>query len=175
MGLASLAALAWFAFSSQARPATFGYDRSGFREAWNQTALAENRPGFIVREFQWTDKEAGVFGFAFSETMSLIGRVDDTPLQEVEELALVGSRPEDGLDTIVAGMDLVIAVTEPELGADARADVLADLTVTGVVPADPSKRVTVDTTRFRVAADPANGILGIGATAVGAEDRPQDR
>lgn len=169
VGLTALALLAWFAFSG-AGPATFAYDRDGFLEAWNEAALAENQPGFNVREFQWTDEEAGVFGFAFSETMSVIGRVDDTPLQEVEELALVGSRQDDGLDAIIAGMDLVIAVTEPGLDAAARADVLAELTVTGVVPADPSRRVTVDTTRYRVAADPANGILGIGATPVGAEE-----
>lgn len=168
VGLTALALLAWFA-ASETAPATFGYDRGRFLEAWNEAALAENQPGFIVREFQWTDEEAGVFGFAFSETMSLIGRVDGTPLQEVEELALVGSIPEDGLDTIIAGMDLVVAVTEPDLDTDARADVLADLTVTGVVPADPSIRVTIDTTRYRVAADPANGILGIGAAPVGAE------
>ena len=169
VGLTALAVVAWFAFSGQLRPATFGYDRSGLLDAWNQAALAQNQPGFIVREFQWTDEASGVFGFAFSETMSLIGRVDDTPLQEVEELALVGSIPEDGLDTIVAGMDLVVAVTEPDLDAEARADVLAELTVTGVVPADPSRRVTIDTTRYRVAADPDNGILGIGATPVSAE------
>jgi len=172
VGLAAVAAVGWFAFSGQVRPATFGYDRSDLLETWNEAAFAENRPGFIVREFQWTDEAAGVFGFAFSETMSLIGRVDDTPLAEVEELALVGSRADDGLETIVAGMDLVIAVTEEELDTEARAEVLAELTLTGVVPADPSRRLTIDTTRFRVAADPENGILGIGATPVGAEDRP---
>lgn len=170
MTSAAVVALAWLVVSRQQNPTTFEFTRSAMLERWNAAATAADRPEFLIDEFQWTDEEAGVFGVAFSETMSLLGRVDGTVLDEVEEIALVGSRPEDGTDTIVAGMELVVRITAPELSESQRARLLSDLTLTGTVPADPDQRVTVGTTRFRVAADPANGILGIGAQPTALDD-----
>ena len=170
VGALALAVVAWMATTGAAEDPAFDLDRAELLDAWNEAALAEHRPGLIIREFQWTDEEAGVFGFAFSETMSLLGRVDGTPLDQVEELAFVGSRPDDGLDAIVGGMDLVIAVTEPRLDAGEREAVLAELSMIGTVPADPDGRVTAGSTRYRAAADPPNGVLGIGAVPAAADD-----
>jgi hypothetical protein len=118
----------------------------------------------------WTDEEAGVFGHAFSESLSVIGRVDRTPLQDVEELALVGEPALDGEALVIAGMELVIRVTEPELDTDERTDLLTDLAVLGTLPADPDQRTTAGTTEYRVAADAVGGVLGIGARPVGVTD-----
>ncbi len=167
---AVVVALAWFVYDGQQNPITFGYDRDGMLEQWNAAVAAADQPALLVGEFQWTDEDAGVFGFAFSETMSLLGRVDGTPLEDVEEIALVGSRSEDGIEAIVAGMRLVVEITESGLNDDQRTELLSDLTVIGIVPADPDRRVTVGTTRYRVAADPANGILGIGAVPAAVGD-----
>ena len=111
-----------------------------------------------------------MFGFAFSESMSVIGRVDRTPIRDVEELALVGEPEIDGEDLVVAGMDLIIRVTEPGLDASQRADLLSDLAVLGTLPADPDQRTTAGTTEYRVAADAVGGVVGIGAKPLGVTD-----
>lgn len=160
----------YFFFSTQQSPITFGFDRSEFVERWNAAAGQAGEPGLSIGEVVWTDEAAGVFGFAFSESMSVIGRVDRTPLQDVEELALVGEPGLDGETLVVAGMELVIRVTEPGLDAAERAALLEDLAVLGSLPADPDQRTTAGTTEFRVAADPEGGVLGIGARPVGISD-----
>lgn len=160
----------YFFVSTQQSPITFGFDRSEFVERWNEAAFASDRPGLTIPEVVWTDEEAGVFGFAFSESMSVIGRVDRTPIQDVEELALVGEPEIDGEDFVVAGMDLIIRVTEPGLDASQRADLLSDLAVLGTLPADPDQRTTAGTTEYRVAADAVGGVVGIGAKPLGVTD-----
>ncbi len=151
-------------------PVTFGFDQATLRQRWNEVALTENRPGLIIREFQWTDEEAGVFGFAFSESMSLLGRVDGTPLGEVEELALVGDRARDGEALIVSAMELVVAVTDPQLTGEERTTLLGELTLLGNTPADPDASTSSASTTFRVAADPETGALGIGARPLAADE-----
>lgn len=137
---------------------------------WNEAAADADQSGLLISEVVWTDEEAGVFGFAFSESMSVIGRVDRTPIQDVEELALVGEPELDGETFVVAGMDLVIRVTEPELDSAERTALLEDLAVLGSLAADPDQRTTAGTTEFRVAADPLGGVLGIGARPLGITD-----
>lgn len=164
------AAIVFFFLSTRQSPITFGFDRTEFTELWNEAALDAGQPGLTIPEVVWTDEEAGVFGYAFSETMSVLGRVDRTPLQDVEELAVVGEPAVDGEDIVIAGMDLVIRVTEPELDADERTELLTDLAVLGTLPADPDQRTTAGTTEYRVAADAVGGVLGIGARPVGVSD-----
>ena len=156
--------------STRQSPVTFGFDRTEFVERWNDAALEADQPALTIPDVVWTDEEAGVFGFAFSETMSVIGRVDRTPLQDVEELALVGEPALDGEAFVIAGMDLVIRVTEPDLGAADRTALLTDLAVLGTLPADPDQRTTSGTTEYRVAADAIGGVVGIGARPVGVGD-----
>ncbi len=163
-------AIFFFFVSTRQSPITFGFDRTEFVDRWNEAALDAGRPALTIPEVVWTDEEAGVFGFAFSDTMSVIGRVDRTPIQDVEELALVGEPAIDGQDVVIAGMDLVIQVTEPELDAAERSDLLADLAVLGTLPADPDQRTTAGATEYRVAADAVGGVLGIGARPVGVRD-----
>lgn len=171
LGLALVTvAIVFFFFSTRQSPNTFGFDRTEFVERWNEAALESGEPGLTIPDVAWTDEEAGVFGYAFSESMSVIGRVDRTPLQDVEELALVGEPTLDGEDVVIAGMDLVIQVTQPELNADDRAALLTDLAVLGTLPADPDQRTTAGTTEYRVAADAVGGVLGIGARPVGVSD-----
>ena len=74
-----------------------------------------------------------MFGHAFSESMSVIGRVDRTPIQDVEELALVGEPGLDGEGLVIAGMELVIRVTEPALDSEERTALLTDLAVLGTL------------------------------------------
>lgn len=163
-------AIFFFFVSTRQSPITFGFDRTEFVDRWNEAARDTGQPDLTIAEVVWTDEEAGVFGFAFSETMSVIGRVDRTPIQDVEELALVGEPSSDGEDFVIAGMDLVIQVTEPELDAGERTALLTDLAVLGTLPADPDQRTTVGTTEYRVAADAVGGVLGIGARPVGVTD-----
>ena len=163
-------AIGFFFVSTQQTPITFGFDRTEFTERWNSAALDAGQPGLRIPEVVWTDEEEGVFGYAFSETMSVIGRVDRTPIQDVEELALVGEPAIDGQDLVIAGMELVIRVTEPALNADERSALLTDLAVLGTLPADPDQRTTAGTTEYRVAADAVGGVLGIGARPVGVTD-----
>ena len=160
-------AIVFFFISTRQSPITFGFDRIEFVDRWNEAALDAGQPALTIPEVSWTDEEAGVFGFAFSETMSVIGRVDRTPIQDVEELALVGEPAIDGEQLVIAGMDLVIQVTEPTLGADERTALLTDLAVLGTLPADPDQRTEAGTTEYRVAADAVGGVLGIGARPVG--------
>jgi hypothetical protein len=163
-------AIFFFFLSTRQSPVTFGFDRIEFVDRWNEAAADIGQRELTISEVVWTDEEAGVFGFAFSETMSVIGRVDRTPIQDVEELALVGEPSEDGEDLVIAGMDLVIQVTEPELDAGERTALLTDLAVLGTLPADPDQRTTAGTTEYRVAADAVGGVLGIGARPVGVTD-----
>lgn len=163
-------AIVFFFVSTRQSPITFGFDRAEFTDRWNAAALDAGRPALTIPEVVWTDEEAGVFGFAFSETLSVIGRVDRTPIQDVEELALVGEPAVDGEEIVIAGMELVIRVTEPALDAGARTALLTDLAVLGTLPADPDQRTTAGTTEYRVAADAVGGVLGIGARPVGVTD-----
>lgn len=165
-----VAAIVFFFASTRQSPITFGFDRTEFTERWNGAALDAGQPALTIPEVVWTDEAAGVFGFAFSETMSVIGRVDRTPIQDVEELALVGEPAVDGEEFVIAGMDLVIRVTEPGLDAEERTALLTDLAVLGTLPADPDQRTTAGTTEYRVAADAVGGVLGIGARPVGVTD-----
>lgn len=162
--------ISFFFFSTRQSPITFGFDRTEFVDRWNAAAAESGEAALTISGVEWTDEEAGVFGYAFSETMSIIGRVDRTPIQDVEELALVGEPSVDGRESVIAGMDLVIRVTEPGLGADERAALLTDLAVLGTLPADPDQRTTAGTTEFRVAADAVAGVLGIGARPIGVAD-----
>lgn len=164
------AAIVFFFVSTRQSPITFGFDRTEFTARWNEAALAAGQPNLTIPEVSWTDEEAGVFGYAFSETMSVLGRVDRTPIQDVEELALIGEPSLDGEDFVIAGMDLVVQVTEPDLTADERTDLLTDLAVLGTLPADPDQRTTAGTTEYRVAADAVGGVLGIGARPIGVTD-----
>ena len=163
-------AIVFFFVSTRQSPITFGFDRIEFTERWNEAALDADQPALTIPEVVWTDEQAGVFGFAFSETMSVIGRVDRTPIRDVEELALVGEPAIDGEEFVIAGMELVIRVTEPALGAEERTALLTDLAVLGTLPADPDQRTTAGTTEYRVAADAVGGVLGIGARPVGVTD-----
>jgi hypothetical protein len=164
------AVIVFFFVSTRQSPITFEFDRTEFVARWNEAALDAGQPTLTIPDVDWTDEEAGVFGYAFSETMSVLGRVDRTPIQDIEELALVGEPASDGEDLVIAGMDLVIRVTEPALGATERTALLTDLAVLGTLPADPDQRTTAGTTEYRVAADAVGGVLGIGARPIGVSD-----
>ncbi|MDH3249576.1 MAG: hypothetical protein OEQ47_11470 [Acidimicrobiia bacterium] len=171
LGFALVAvAIVFFFVSTRQSPITFEFDRTEFVARWNEAALDAGQPALTIPDVDWTDEEAGVFGYAFSETMSVLGRVDRTPIQDIEELALVGEPAIDGEDLVIAGMELVIRVTEPALGATERTALLTDLAVLGTLPADPDQRTTAGTTEYRVAADAVGGVLGIGARPIGVSD-----
>lgn len=152
-----------FFFSTRQQPITFDFDQVEFVEQWNSAAEASNNTALLIGAVQWTDEEAGVFGVAFSETMSILGRVETATRQDIEELALIGQPSIDGEALVVAAMDLMIRVTEPSLNPEARVTVLSELAVLGTLPTDPNQRSTAGSTEFRVAADAANGVVGIGA------------
>lgn len=152
-----------FFLSTRQEPITFGFDQTEFVALWNEAAADSGHPTLIIEAVRWTDEEAGVFGVAFSDTTSVLGRVETPARQDIEELALVGQPSIDGESFVVAAMDIVIQITEPTLGKADRATVLSELAVLGTLPADPSQRTTAGTTEYRVAADAVNGVIGIGA------------
>lgn len=147
------------------QPAGFGMSAEGFVERWNSAAA----PELLIGEVQWTDPEAGVFGFAFTPTLSVLARVDG-PYEQVVDIAVVGEPASDGEDLVLEAMELVVAVTEPELDATDRRDVLQLLSLVNPNrPARPDDSVVVGETRYRVAADVDRGVIGIGARPAGSE------
>lgn len=153
------------AFERQAAP-SFGIGRSGFVERWNEAARTIDMPGLVIPGVDWTDEEAGVFGHAFSPTLSVLGRVEG-PLQDVVELAVVGTPAEDGEERVAAALELAVAVADPALSPDERRGVLDDLALLGPGrPAAPDVTVDLGGVRYRSASDPQAGRIGIGATAI---------
>lgn len=148
-------------------PTTFAFNRAEFTRTWNGAATEVGANSLIIGETTWTDRESGVFGFAFSESMSVLARVESSEFSNVQEIAVVGEPRLDGLATVLEAMNVVINVTEPELDEVARRQLLTDLGVLGTDPLDPDRRVTVGTTDFRVAVDAFGGVLGIGARSAG--------
>lgn len=154
------------ALRSEETPATFEMNRIEFARQWNSAVTQIGAPDLNVGETTWTDREAGVFGFAFSDSMSVLGRVDSDELSDVVEIAVVGEPGLDGLATVLDAMRIVIAVTEPETDETARQRLLTELGVLGSDPLDPDRRTTFGSTEYRVAVDAFGGVLGIGATPV---------
>ena len=155
------------ALRSDLEPATFGFNRAEFARVWNSAAADVGADSLVVGETTWTDRESGVFGFAFSDSMSVLARVESSELSDVQELAVVGQPQFDGLAAVLDAMNVVIRVAEPQLDEAGRRQVLTDLGVLGADPLDPGRRMTVGTTNFRVAVDAFGGVLGIGATPTG--------
>lgn len=154
------------AFERQAAP-TFGIGRSGFVERWNDAAPTIGEAGLFIPAVDWTDEEAGVFGYAFSPTLSVLGRVEG-PLGDVVELAVVGTPADDGEERVAAALELAVAVADPGLAPDERRGVLDDLALLGTGrPAAPDVTVDLGGVRYRSASDATAGRIGLGATAIG--------
>lgn len=164
--LVAAVALVGLALRTDDAPATFDFNRIEFARTWNGAAFVIGSADLDIGETTWTDREAGVFGYAFSDSMSVLGRVDSDELSDVVEIAVVGEPGIDGLATVLEAMNIVIAVTEPEIDEAGRQRVLTELGVTGTDPLDPDRRTTAGSTEFRVAVDAFGGVLGIGATPV---------
>ena len=155
------------ALRSDIEPTTFSFNRAEFTRSWNSAAADVGADSLVIGETTWTDRESGVFGFAFSDSMSVLARVESTELSDVQEMAVVGEPQFDGLTTVLEAMEVVIRVAEPQLDEAGRRRVLTDLGVLGADPLDPDRRLTVGTTDLRVAVDAFGGVIGIGATPVG--------
>lgn len=154
------------AFERESTP-SFGIGRSGFVERWNDAAEAMSAPDLVIGDVAWTDEDAGVFGHAFSPTLSVLGRVDG-PLRDVVELAVVGTPGEDGAARVAAALELGIAVADPDLTPDERRRVLDDLALLGPGrPAAPDAGVDLEGVRYRSASDADRGRIGLGAAAIG--------
>lgn len=147
-------------------PATFEMNRIEFARQWNSAVERIGAPTLNIGETAWTDREAGVFGFAFSDSMSVLGRVASGELSDVVEIAVVGEPELDGLAKLLHAMRIVIAVTEPVTDETARQQILTELGVLGTDPLDPERRTTFGSTEYRVAVDAFGSVLGIGATPV---------
>lgn len=154
------------ALRSDEAPATFEMNRIEFAREWNSAVARIAAPELNIGETTWTDREAGVFGFAFSDSMSVLGRVESDELSDVVEIAVVGEPRLDGLAKVLDAMRIVIAVTEPGIDETGRQRLLTELGVLGTDPLDPDRRTTVGSTEYRVAVDAFGGVLGIGATPV---------
>jgi hypothetical protein len=150
-----------------ADPEVFDFGRAGFVETWNTTADELGQPGLVLPGVSWTDEEAGVFGHAWSPTLSVLGRVEGRTA-DVVELVVIGEPERDGEGRVRAAMEILVAVTEPSLDAEGRNSVLERLSLAGAGrPAEPDASVVSGTTRFRSSGDPLRGRIGIGATPVG--------
>lgn len=142
-------------------PVVFEFDRTSLVSIWN--AAASTAPELSVASLDWTDVEQRTFGFAWSPTLSVIGRTE-ADSEKVVELVVVGEPASDGRDRIVTAMDILVAVTEPDLTAMERRRVLADLSlVDDASVALPVGSVTTSKATYRVAANPELGRLGLGA------------
>ena len=157
------------ALRSDEAPATFEMNRIEFARHWNSAVARIGSPDLNIGETTWTDREAGVFGFAFSDSMSVLGRVASDEFSDVVEIAVVGEPGLDGLTKVLDAMRIVIAVTEPETDETGRQRLLTELGVLGTDPLDPGRRATVGTTEYRVAVDAFGGVLGIGAQPIGSD------
>lgn len=144
---------------------TFGFGQVGLVTAWNEAALESDQPELFIGEFVWTDEPNGVFGFAFSETMSVVGTVNSGAANQIDELAVIGQPATDGETLVFAAIDLIIQVTEPQLIEQERTSLLADLSVLGTESKPTGAPTVIDGTEYRVAADPDTGVIGIGARA----------
>lgn len=156
--LAGAAAAVGVIFAVEAllpRPPTLGLTAGEVVSAWNAEAPAALRVG----ELQWTETETGTFGFAFTPTVSLIGR---TAGPEVVELVVVGDRT-DG-DLVAAAAEVLVAVVTP--GTTDPEDVLAELGLGGGYSASRVEGdVDIDGVRLRSTSTADR--LGVGASPAG--------
>ncbi len=149
--------------SNRLEPLAFDFDRTGLVERWNTAAVEAGAPQLSVASLEWTTTEERTFGFAWSPTLSLIGRTENDS-ERVVELVVVGEPASDGRDLIVAAMDVLVAVTEPGLSAEQRQRILADLSlVDDTAVALPVGSVETSVATYRVAANPELDRLGLGA------------
>lgn len=150
-----------------ADPAVFDFGRAGFVETWNDTTEMLGQPALAIPAVSWTDEEAGVFGHAWSPTLSVLGRVEGRTA-DVVELVVIGEPDSDGDARVRTAMELLVAVAEPSLDSEGRRSVLERLSVTGEYrPMEPDASLVAGDTRFRSSGDPARGRIGIGATPLG--------
>lgn len=143
-------------------PPSLGFAPDGLVEAWN---LAAPDP-LDIGDLQWTDAETGTFGFAFTPTLSVVGRVNG-PLGEVSELVVVGEPEKDRL--FIEAASLLVAVVAPELDAGERSDLAALLGLDdGYRPASVDATVdeSLDSGRVRFRVTSSADRLGVGAAAL---------
>lgn len=153
--------------AGDADPEVFEFGRAGFVGAWNDATQILGYSDLAIPAVSWTDEEAGVFGHAWSPTLSVLGRVEGRTA-DVVELVVIGQPDRDGDDRVRTAMELLVAVAEPSLDAEGRLSVLERLSVTGEYrPVEPDASVVAGTTRFRSSGDRARGRIGIGATPLG--------
>lgn len=144
-------------------PVTFSFDRTQLVDIWNEVAVDTAHSSLSVPDLPWTNIEKRTFGHAWTPTLSVIGRTADDS-EMVVELVVVGEPSEDGRQRLISAMDVLIATTEPDLTAEQRRRILADLSlVDDSEVAIPSGTVSTTAATFRVAADPELGRLGLGA------------
>ena len=158
-----IASLAYFISSLQVDRVTFAFDGKGLTERWNEAAAAASLPTLTINIPRSRPDESGdlVFGEEWSEGLSLRGRVDAATSLLVE-LTVIGDPDLVDGGSIVEAMDLLIRVTEPDLGEDER---LATLQELGVVGGDPTAdlRATRGDTDYVVASANQGSTVGMSA------------
>lgn len=123
--------------------------------AWNVAA----GPDLRIDRLEWTEPESGTFGFAFTPTVSVIGR---TAGPEVVELVVVGNRTD--ADLVAEAAAVLVDVVAP--GTARKTDVLTRLGIDGAyVPAQMEGTAVVDGVRLRSTS--AADRLGVGASPAG--------
>lgn len=141
--VAAVAAAVAAALALRPRPPSLGVTPDEAVAAWNAAADAE----LDIGRLEWTDPDSGTFGFAFTPTVSVLGRVTG-PLGEVSELVVVGGRADAPL--LAEAGDVLLGVALPAAGPDERAAILDRLGLGGGYrPARPAGSVTVDGVTLR--------------------------
>jgi hypothetical protein len=130
-----LVALAVFIDGLQVNTLTFPFDATTMTERWNQVANDTGRPLLALSAPRLRDNGNGdlIFGHEWTDTFGFRGRID-TESGMLVELSVVGDSAADGGEIIVEAMDLLVRITEPELGNEARIATLQEL---GVIGGDP--------------------------------------
>lgn len=151
-GVAAAVALALALQALRPGPPSLGLTPAEVAAAWN----AEAAPDLHIGTLEWTEPETGTFGFAFTPTVSLVGR---TSGPEIVELVVVGDRSDSALVTEAA--DVLIAVVAP--GTSSRSEVLEQLGLGGrYLPAQVEGGIVVDGVRLRSTS--TTDRLGVGAS-----------
>jgi hypothetical protein len=153
----------YFVQSLQVDRSTFTFGLDEMTERWNGAASAADAPLLTIDTPTPRLDESGdlIFAHAWSEELSLRGRIDPDSSNLVE-LTVIGDPEVVGPDLIVDAMELLIRVTEPDLGAQGRLQTLQEL---GVVGGDPTAdlRATRGGTDYVVAGSSASSEVGMSA------------
>ncbi len=162
-GLVAVAFVVFF-LSTQSEGPNLGLNESTFVDAWNEAAATAERDILAIGELQTTQDD--VVGFAWTDDLLVLARLGEGEegSRPVIELAAVGSPSRDGIDNVLAVLELVIAVADPELSAEDRTEILRELNlVARNRPVEITATFRQGTIEYRATSDPEDDEIGIGA------------